>query len=205
MSWIDDELANQARTKNAEEKLASLAERLWEYLAKVLDRDGREINARLHMNIEVSKDVYSIYVKKDILPAFYIRLKLDIPGKSIRIERERVEWVDQRGATSTERIHIALGAGDAIVLSRDAVEFTPEQLSAHILRPIVQGWNKERMRQKGQTESEKFNKVMDGLLAVPYSELQKKLEQDRKAKTQKKRATSSPASRAASSGKKSVA
>ena len=60
------------------------------------------------------------------------------------------------------------------------------------------------MKNKSQTESEKFDKVMDGLLAVPYSELQKKLEQEKAAKAQKKRATSSPASRASSSRKKRV-
>ena len=44
----------------------------------------------------------------------------------------------------------------------------------------------------------KFNKVMDGLLAVPYKELQQKIEEEKrmKAKVIKKRAKSSPASRA---------
>jgi hypothetical protein len=49
---------------------------------------------------------------------------------------------------------------------------------------------------------------MSGLLAVPYSELQKKLEQEKrdKAKHKKKRPTSTASSvRASSSGKKRVA
>jgi hypothetical protein len=63
------------------------------------------------------------------------------------------------------------------------------------------------MKNKPPTESEKFNRVMDGLLAVPYSELQQKLDEEKRAKAQKnKRATSSsPASRASSSRKKRVA
>ena len=64
------------------------------------------------------------------------------------------------------------------------------------------------MRHKPSPEFEKFDKVMDGLLSVPYSELQKKLEEEKraKAKDKKKRATSSPASaRASSDVKKRVA
>jgi len=63
------------------------------------------------------------------------------------------------------------------------------------------------MRGKPSPEFENFDKVMDGLLSVPYSELQQKLEEEKRAKAeQKKRATSSPASdRASSSRKKRVA
>lgn len=62
------------------------------------------------------------------------------------------------------------------------------------------------MKNKPTDEFEQFDKVMDGLLSVPYSELQKKLEEEKKAKHNKKRATSSPASdRASSSRKKRVA
>jgi hypothetical protein len=64
------------------------------------------------------------------------------------------------------------------------------------------------MKNKPTDEFEKFDKVMDGLLSVPYSELQKKLEEEKrgKAKQKEKRATSSPASaRASSSRKKRVA
>ena len=59
---------------------------------------------------------------------------------------------------------------------------------------------------KKKSEFEQFDKVMDGLLAVPYSELQKKLEEEKRAKEKQKgkRATSSPASRASSSRKKRV-
>lgn len=39
-----------------------------------------------------------------------------------------------------------------------------------------------------ESDFEKFDKVMSGLLAVPYQELQKELEKDRKKKTRKKRA-----------------
>jgi hypothetical protein len=49
---------------------------------------------------------------------------------------------------------------------------------------------------KRDSEFKRFDTVMDGLLAVPYKELQQKLEEENKAKAQKKRATSSPASRA---------
>lgn len=46
--------------------------------------------------------------------------------------------------------------------------------------------------------SDKFNEVMDGLLAVPYKELQKKLEEEKREKlqTKKRRAKTMPASRA---------
>ena len=37
-------------------------------------------------------------------------------------------------------------------------------------------------------EFEKFDRVMNGLLAVPYQEMQKELEKDRKKKARKKRA-----------------
>jgi hypothetical protein len=57
---------------------------------------------------------------------------------------------------------------------------------------------------KPKSEFEEFDKVMDGLLSVPYSELQKKLEEEKRAKEERKgrRATSSPASRASSGSKK---
>lgn len=60
------------------------------------------------------------------------------------------------------------------------------------------------MRNKPSPEFEQFDKVMDGLLSVPYSELQKKIEEENKAKqAKKKRATSSsPASDRASSSRK---
>jgi hypothetical protein len=60
---------------------------------------------------------------------------------------------------------------------------------------------------KQSDEFENFDKTMDGLLAVPYSELQKKLEEEKQAKARhkKKRATSPASSRASSSRKKRVA
>lgn len=53
----------------------------------------------------------------------------------------------------------------------------------------------------------KFDKVMSGLLAVPYSELQKKLEEEkrRKAKHKKERPTSTASSRASIARKRRVA
>jgi hypothetical protein len=57
-------------------------------------------------------------------------------------------------------------------------------------------------------EFRKFDNTMRGLLAVPYQELQQKLEQEKraKAKRKKKRPTSTASSvRASSSGKKRAA
>lgn len=60
--------------------------------------------------------------------------------------------------------------------------------------------------QKPSQEFCEFDDVMRGLLAVPYKELKRKLDAEKKAKAkQKKRRTTSPASRASSSGKKRVA
>lgn len=58
---------------------------------------------------------------------------------------------------------------------------------------------------KPRSEFEEFDKVMDGLLSVPYSELQQKLEEEKKAKEKEKgkRATS-PAAPSSSSRKKRV-
>ncbi|HEX8178674.1 MAG TPA: hypothetical protein VF525_03940 [Pyrinomonadaceae bacterium] len=64
------------------------------------------------------------------------------------------------------------------------------------------------MKKKTPNEFDEFDKIMGGLLSVPYSELQEKLEEEKRAKAEKKkRATSSPASsvRASSNGKKRVA
>lgn len=60
---------------------------------------------------------------------------------------------------------------------------------------------------KERSEFEKFDKTMRGLLAVPYSELQEKLEQEKreKAKRKKKRPTTSTASRVSSAHKRRVA
>lgn len=60
---------------------------------------------------------------------------------------------------------------------------------------------------KDESEFEKFDKVMSGLLAVPYSELHKKLEEEKRSKQKKKKRPTSPASsvRASSSRKKRVA
>lgn len=60
---------------------------------------------------------------------------------------------------------------------------------------------------KERGEFENFDDTMRGLLSVPYSELQKKLEEEKqaKAKHKKKRPTSTASSRASSSRKKPVA
>jgi hypothetical protein len=53
----------------------------------------------------------------------------------------------------------------------------------------------EDIMKNKDSEFEKFDKVMDGLLSVPYSELQKKLEEEKQQKAKrKKRATSSSVS-----------
>jgi hypothetical protein len=53
------------------------------------------------------------------------------------------------------------------------------------------------MKRKAQTESDRFDRMMDGLLAVPYKELQEKIEKEKVDKAKrKKRAITSPASRA---------
>jgi hypothetical protein len=52
------------------------------------------------------------------------------------------------------------------------------------------------MKEKTQTAFERFDKVMDGLLAVPYKELQQKLDEEKAAKAKRKKRTTSPASRA---------
>jgi hypothetical protein len=59
---------------------------------------------------------------------------------------------------------------------------------------------------KEPSEFENFDKTMRGLLAVPYSELQKKLEEEKhaKGKHKKKRPTTSTASRVSSARKKRV-
>jgi inner membrane protein involved in colicin E2 resistance len=44
------------------------------------------------------------------------------------------------------------------------------------------------MKRKATTESDRFDKVMDCLLAVPYKELQQKLDEEKKAKAERKRA-----------------
>jgi inner membrane protein involved in colicin E2 resistance len=63
---------------------------------------------------------------------------------------------------------------------------------------------KEQMKQQRSDEFEEFDKIMGGLLSVPYSELQKKLEEEKqtKAKKKKRATSSSPASRASSASKK---
>jgi len=59
---------------------------------------------------------------------------------------------------------------------------------------------------KQPSEFENFDKVMGGLLAVPYSELQKKLEEEKQTKQKKKkRATTLPASRVSAARKRRVA
>ncbi len=64
----------------------------------------------------------------------------------------------------------------------------------------------EPMKAKPSDEFREFDRVMDGLLAVPYSELQAELEKEKRRKIkEKKRRTTSPASRASSSGKKKAA
>ena len=55
---------------------------------------------------------------------------------------------------------------------------------------------------KPSDEFEKFDKVMDGLLAVPYSELQRKLEQEERAKAKKKKRPTSTASSRVSASRK---
>ena len=62
------------------------------------------------------------------------------------------------------------------------------------------------MKQKS-SEFESFDKVMSGLLAVPYSELQQKLAEEKKTKAKKKKRPTSTASsvRASASGKRRAA
>ena len=58
---------------------------------------------------------------------------------------------------------------------------------------------------KHDNEFEKFDRAMDGLLAVPYSEIQQKLAEEKKAKAKKKKRPTSTASRVSSGHKKRVA
>ena len=63
------------------------------------------------------------------------------------------------------------------------------------------------MKAKSSDEFERFDKAMSGLLAVPYSELQKKLEQEKRDKgrdnrKKKKRPISTASSRASASRKR---
>lgn len=58
---------------------------------------------------------------------------------------------------------------------------------------------------KKSSEFENFDRVMGGLLAVPYSELQQKLAEEKKAKTKKKKRPISTASRALASRKRRAA
>ena len=59
---------------------------------------------------------------------------------------------------------------------------------------------------KKKTEFEKFDKAMECLLVVPYSELQEKLEEERKKKEvgKRKRAKISPASHVSSDSKSGI-
>ncbi|HEY0459320.1 MAG TPA: hypothetical protein VGC97_09310 [Pyrinomonadaceae bacterium] len=43
------------------------------------------------------------------------------------------------------------------------------------------------MNKKEPTEQEKFNETMDKLLSVPYSELKKKLDEEKEAKKNRKK------------------
>lgn len=63
----------------------------------------------------------------------------------------------------------------------------------------------ERVMKPKSTEFENFDKTMRGLLAVPYSELQKKLEEEKQAKQRKKKRATSPASRVSNDRKRRVA
>jgi hypothetical protein len=48
---------------------------------------------------------------------------------------------------------------------------------------------------KQKSEFEKFDKVMDGLLAVPYAELQKELAKEERSKAKKKKRPKTASSR----------
>jgi hypothetical protein len=58
------------------------------------------------------------------------------------------------------------------------------------------------MQQKQSEESEDFDRVMDGLLSVPYSELQKKLEEEKREKEKKKGRRATPSAAPSSSSRK---
>lgn len=67
------------------------------------------------------------------------------------------------------------------------------------------GHEGKQMKTKQPSEFENFDKTMRGLLSVPYSELQKKLEEEKEAKArQKKKRSTSTASRVSSVRKKRV-
>lgn len=59
------------------------------------------------------------------------------------------------------------------------------------------------MKRKDSSEFRQFDRVMDGLLAVPYAELQKKMADEKRAKKEKR--STSTASRASSDSKKRAA
>jgi hypothetical protein len=58
-----------------------------------------------------------------------------------------------------------------------------------------------KTKDKQSGEFEKFNKVMDGLLAVPRKELQQKLDEEKRLKEKQKRRTTSSASHVSSNAK----
>ena len=72
---------------------------------------------------------------------------------------------------------------------------------------VLKTKSRENHMPKHKTEFAEFDRVMDGLLAVPYSELQKKLEEEKQEKAKKRKRPTLPASsvRASSSRKKRVA
>lgn len=63
------------------------------------------------------------------------------------------------------------------------------------------------MKTRQSEEFQDFDRIMDGLLAVPYVELRRKLDEEKgeKLKQRKKRAISPASSRASSSRKRRVA
>jgi inner membrane protein involved in colicin E2 resistance len=61
------------------------------------------------------------------------------------------------------------------------------------------------MMKKDTNEFDNFDKVMGGLLSVPYSELQKKLEEEKREKQKKNKRATLPASRVSSARKRRVA
>jgi hypothetical protein len=65
-------------------------------------------------------------------------------------------------------------------------------------RELETGGRLINMRDKEPTDFEKFDRVMRGLLAVPYQELQEELEKDRKAKAAKKKRAKKVSKRASS-------
>lgn len=146
--WIDhfsDQLERKDRQiEHVRQTLPGKAEDFWRRLTETLRRDIAELNSRYASrvgDIEINVEGFlTLHITKLDFPAYYIDLILNENRRSILLKSEMVQAADRRKSFPESLLNISLSGSDELVVSSDLrPSVTVDEISEHILKPIILG------------------------------------------------------------------